>query len=102
MAAEIHVEDVGTALRVLVLDEAKKPVDVSAAVRLEYTLVSPARRRFVRTAVLFTDGRDGMIQYVTQAGDLDVPGTWKLQVRVEVGTWSGSSNVVVFPVVGNI
>lgn len=78
---EIHVGNIGTALRLLVQDEAGV-VDISSAVTLEITLWKPDTTTSVKTAVLVTDGTDGLMEYVTQAADLDQAGVWKIQGKV--------------------
>jgi hypothetical protein len=102
MAAEIHVGDAGTAIRVHLVDQDKKDFDVSGASLLQLTLLSPAKRRLVVLALPATDGKDGRVQYVLADGDLDTAGTWKLQAQVRIGSGSWNSNVVPLPVVSNL
>lgn len=102
MPAEIHVGDVGTAIRLHLVDQSGKDLDVSGASAIEVTFVSPANRRFVAVAAPATTGLDGRVQYVTASSDLDVAGNWRLQVKVTIGSGRWSSNVIRFQVVANI
>ena len=49
-------------------------------------------------AELATDGTDGLIQYVLQPGDLDTPGLYEVQGRVEVGASRWSTPPELIPV----
>jgi hypothetical protein len=102
MPAEIHVDDVGTAIRLHLVDQDGRDLNVSGASAIEVVLVSPASKRLAVQGSLSSTGLDGRIQYVTAAGDLDVAGTWRLQARVTLGSAHWSSNVVRFQVTGNI
>lgn len=100
--AKIHVGDVGTELVGLVVDQDEAPLDVSGATELVLYLVPPAGSglpTLEKTAVFDTDGTDGLIKYVTQAGDLSVKGTWRIQgYAAGVGGWSGSTREDTFEV----
>jgi hypothetical protein len=99
---EIHVGDVGTALRLHLVDEEARDVDVSGASLIEFVFVSPARRRFTRAALPSTTGLDGRVQYVLAEGDLDAAGSWRLQARVAIGPGQWYSGVVTVPVAPNL
>lgn len=104
MAAEFHVGDIGTALRCTVRDENNAVVDLSTATVLQIKLLKPDREEVIHTGALYTDGTDGILQYVTtSADDLDQVGIWKLQGIV---TFSASdthkSNIKSFLVEPNI
>lgn len=88
--AQIHVGDTGTALVVRVTDESGAPVNIAAAAALVVFLTAPSGAVLTRTAALDTDGLDGRMTYITQAGDLSAKGTWEIQARVTLGgaTWS--------------
>jgi hypothetical protein len=100
--SEIHVEDIGTAVRLTLLDEKSLPLDVSSAIALDFTFLTPSKRRFTVPAALVTDGKDGAVEYVVQEGDLDVAGPWRLQARVTLVDARWSSNIVNFQVVANL
>lgn len=94
--AEIHVNDVGTALVVTIPDETGSPVDVSTGTNLKMYLTKPDGTVLTKTAVLDSDGTDGKIKYVTVAGDLSVKGTWKIQAAVTLGSASWSTRQAPF------
>lgn len=102
MVAEIHVGDAGTAIRLHLIDQDGKNVDVSAASVIEITFLSPASRRLVVAAAPVTDGKDGRVQYVPAEEDFDVAGSWRLQARTVIGTGRWRSNVIRFPVASNL
>lgn len=80
MAAEFHVGDIGTALRCTVRDESGAVVPLQTATSIQIKLLKPDRESVILTASYYTDGSDGIIQYVTSsADDLDQVGIWKLQ-----------------------
>jgi hypothetical protein len=87
----IHVGDIGTVIRVLIPDETGAGVPLQAATGLTVILISPFGVIKERAAQLNTDGSDFKIKYATQAGDIDVPGTWEAKGRVTIGgsTWTG-------------
>lgn len=78
----IQEDNIGTSLRMLVQDE-DGLVDISSATLIQIILQKPDETSVTKTAVLVTDGTDGLMQYVTISGDLDQPGTWKIQGRVQ-------------------
>lgn len=78
MAADIHVNDVGTAMELDVLDQNNAVVNISSA-GLQMSFLRPDGSTFTKNATFVTDGTDGKMHYVTQAGDLNIPGNWKMQ-----------------------
>lgn len=78
---EIHQGDVGTTFLAEVEDEGRS-VDVSHAGIL-IVFQKPDSSLVVRPGEFVTDGVDGQVRYVTQGGDLDQSGEWRLQVRLE-------------------
>jgi hypothetical protein len=102
VAVEIHVGDVGTAIRLHLLREDKTAMDVSTATLLEFTVASPNNRRKVWAAHAVTTGVDGQVQYIVGPGDLDVAGSWKIQAHVIVGGGEWRSDIIRFSVIGNL
>jgi len=88
----IRVGAVGIPLKVHVVDKdgADVPIDGTSA---KYILLTSAKGVTVqKTAEFVTDGTDGWMKYVTEAGDIgadrtdnDAAGTWKIQGYV---TWA--------------
>ena len=70
-------------------------IDVSTA-----TVRNIIVRKHNGTKVTWGAVADGTtaIKYVTSAGDLDVPGTWKLQAYVEMPGWKGLGEVATLTV----
>jgi hypothetical protein len=78
---EIHQEDVGTTFLAEVADEGRS-VDVSQA-GISFVFQKPDSSSVVHPGEFITDGVDGQVRYVTQGGDLDQSGEWKMQLCVE-------------------
>jgi len=81
----VHVGTIGFDLIVQFLDCATlAPLDLLAAgiTVSEILLRDPNGVKASHAASFLTDGTDGKIHYVTVAGDLDVPGPWRLQGKV--------------------
>jgi hypothetical protein len=102
---EIRVGDVGTVIRVTVKDVdatgSSSILDVSGDT-VKIILGKPDGSSLERVASFVTDGTDGLVQYVTQAGEIDMQGTWSLQVQVSNLTGSWKSSVGNFKVYSNI
>ena len=79
MAEEIHVADVGTSFRAAIKDEDGAVLDLSTSTSLLMWFRRPDLTTFEKEASLFTDGTDGVIEYVIADGDLDQAGKWKAQ-----------------------
>ncbi len=100
--ARLHLGDTGTELVVAVTDQDGEAVDISGASALTIYLTKPDGTVLPKTATLDTDGEDGLMVYVTIAGDLSVKGTWKIQGYVTgAGGWSGSTREAAFEVFGS-
>lgn len=93
--AEIHVEDIGTELRVQVFDETNSTVDLTSASSLELRAKKPDGTVVDWTATGGSTAdptktaRLGWLHYLTLADDLDQDGHWKLQPKITIGsgTW---------------
>ncbi len=100
---EIHLGNIGTVFRFEILNQDDVIVDLSSASTIEIRFRKPDRLTvLVRTASLVTDGTDGQIQYVTVAGDLDVPGPWTRQARVVIPAGEFWTETINFDVKDNI
>lgn len=108
MAAEIHVGDVGTSFRATFRDEADAVIDISAATELKMWFEKPAATEgedpetVEFDATLVADGADGVAEYVTDEGDLDRPGNWRVQGVVTLGAAKVHSNITKFKVFANL
>jgi hypothetical protein len=99
---EVHLNDVGTIFRMTLVDSDGAAVDLSSSTQKQLIFQKPSGATLTKTAVFYTDGTDGKIQYTTQSGDLDELGEWKWQAYIvnPVGSWR--SNIDKFRVYGNI
>jgi hypothetical protein len=102
MSAEIHVGDVGTAFEATIKNEAGQIVTLPTSGATLQMVFKNRLARFVKPAVLATDGSDGKIRYVTQPSDLNVAGAWQVQGLVAIPGGSWSSDIHHFDVKGNI
>jgi hypothetical protein len=100
-AGEIHVGDIGVAIRVKLYDEKGGVLDVSTAT-IQLKLQPPSSPAFVVQATYVNDGKDGLIQYITQAGDLNKQGFWRLQTIVNFPSGSLHSDITSFEVYPNL
>jgi hypothetical protein len=85
-ANEIFVGDVGTELR---FDIGVESADVQVA---KIKVVKPDKSTVEWDAVVGPG--DTEVSYTIQEGDLDISGTWKLQVYVELPGWKGHGSIV--------
>lgn len=103
MACEIHLDDVGTIFRVTIVDCDDVFIDISTASVKQLVFKKPDGTSVTQTAVFFTDGTDGILDYVTVSGDLDLVGEgWKIQGKVTLATGNWSSDIGTFPVYDNL
>lgn len=79
MPAQIQKGNIGTAFRIEIKDQDDVVVDVSAATTIQIIFKKPGGDILTKTASFVTNGTDGMIQYVSQSGDLDTVGLWRHQ-----------------------
>jgi len=98
---EIHLNDIGTVFRVTLYD-CDNAVDLSTASVKQFVFKKPDESVVTKDAVFLTDGTDGVVQYVTIASDLDLPGKWKIQARVTLPTGVWSSDIDTFKVYANL
>ena len=82
MSSEIHVNDVGTQFLVTVVDADENPMNISTAITKEVIFKKPSGALVTHPATFYNDGSDGKIYYVSQDGDLDEIGAWKIQCHV--------------------
>lgn len=90
----IHNGDIGTIIEATVKDGASS-VDVSGATSVKFSVNPPRSAVKSFTAGFTSSGTDGKVRYTTVTGDIDVPGTWWIQVLV---TFSASKILRSVPV----
>ena len=98
---EIHKNDIGTILRVTIYD-GSTIVDISTATTKTIYLRKPNGVILTKTAVFYTDGSDGIIQYIVQSTDLDQDGTWGIQAYIVLSDGSWRTDMSTFIVYRNI
>lgn len=73
--------DFGTILQTTV-EEDNASVDVSGASEVKFSAHPPGGTVKSFTAGFTSDGTDGKVRYTTLDGDINVPGTWRIQVLI--------------------
>lgn len=99
---EMQLLEEGVAIVLPVVDETGAVVDISAASSLTIYLKGPDKIVDTYTAVLTTDGTDGLMQYVTATGDIDQTGIWEAQGEVVLSGFTHPTVVSKFKVLRNI
>jgi len=99
-ANEIHLNDVGTEFKLTIAD-AGSVVDVSSATTT-VNFRRPDGTCFSKTADKVDGGSGGIVRYITESGDLNTTGTWKLQAFVDFGATEFYSDIHSFRVHKNI
>jgi hypothetical protein len=84
----IQKGDVGTKIRVTIFDDGEA-VDLSGVTTKEIILRRPDTTTATRAADFVTDGTDGKIEIVSQAGDFDIVGIYSIQAHIvnSAGDW---------------
>lgn len=98
----LRVGDVGATLRLTFLDQDGTPINLAAASTKQIKLRSPAGVAKTKTATLAGDGTDGVVQYLTVAGDIDEAGVWRIQGYAVTSAWTGHTSVSTFEVEDNL
>ena len=103
--ADLQVGNVGTSIQVTIKDQSGIVVNLSTSTTRKLFLRKPEPASgtvLIKAASLVGGGTGGIMEYVTVAGDLDVPGAWGLQAKYinSVGTYY--TNVVPLPVLPNL
>lgn len=91
--AEVYLGDIGTEI---VIDCG---IDLTQSTAVTIVALRPDGTKVDWSSAVY---QSTFVRYVTQAGDLSIPGLWQLQPKIESPTWSGSGSVVemtVMPVI---
>lgn len=85
---EIRVGDIGTIFEVTIKDDGVV-VDISSASVKDLIFRAPDAAAVSKPADFKTNGSDGIIQYATTAGFLNIDGNWRIQalITLAAGTW---------------
>ncbi len=98
---EIHLNDLGTALRILVKD-GTATVDISGASTKNIILKKPSGVVMTKTADFTTDGTDGKLEYITATADINEWGPWKIQANIITASTNFKSDIGEFTVYVNL
>jgi hypothetical protein len=101
-SGEIHVNDIGTAFRIVVRDEDNRVVDLGPSTTRTMLFQKPSGDVLKKPASLTGSGSDGRMQYVSASGDLSEPGKWKYQGHVVFPSGSWYTDVIPFRVYPNL
>lgn len=91
-------DDIGTSFRLTIRNQVTNAIiNLSTMSSATFTFEKPDNSTIERTADLYTDGTDGILEYITIAGDLDQAGRWRVQPTYSMGggTWTGSPETFV-------
>lgn len=98
----VHMNDIGTQFIAQVVDQDNNIVDISTASQLQMIFKKPSGIKVAQSGVLYTNGTDGKMEYITQANDLNEHGLWKLQGYVVNPSGAWYSDQFTFPVARNL
>lgn len=102
MASEIHVNDYGTIFRATFKDQDNAVVNISGATNKYFLFEKPDCTDVTKTASLYSDGTDGIIEYTVESGLFNIPGIWQVQGYVTYPNGSWYSDIVEFRVRDNL
>jgi hypothetical protein len=100
--AQIMVNDIGTIFQITVKDEDCGIVDLSTASTKQIIFRKPDGTLLTKSASFVNSGDDGKIKWVSVSGDLDLPGMYRVQAYIVIGSTQFRTNVGEFKVFNNI
>ena len=88
-----HVGDIGTSIRMTIKDQDENIINLNGNTSLQLVIKRPNGTILTKTATLFTDGTDGIMEYQTISGDFNESGSYLFQGYVVFpnGQWYTSS-----------
>ena len=102
---ELHLGDYGTEL-LFPITECKEINGIKTKVAVDIRTADPIEIRFKKedetvlpvVGTIYTggelgDGRDGIIEYITQVGDIDVLGKWQVQATLTFPSGEFNTNI---------
>jgi hypothetical protein len=100
---EIHVDDIGTKIRVTIVEGVTNPVavDITGYTSIDFIFEKPDKTQITRTASV-ESAANGIVFYTTISGDLDQPGRWRMQLDMTLPAWDGKSDLGEFLVYENL
>jgi len=98
-----QVDDIGVVLLIQMLKQSDgTPLDISTASDLKIIYSWPDGTRFTKDALIYTDGLDGKLYYITEDGDLPLAGFYSIQGKVTVDSGVLYGEVNQFNVLDNV
>lgn len=97
VTADLHLNDVGTQI-LITIKEGNVAVDLSTATVKQFDFKKKDGTTVVKDADFYTDGTDGILEYITLDGDIDQVGKWSVQPYLELPNWQGHTQKVDFRV----
>ena len=91
-ANEIHYGDIGTAIKCTFKDNITV-VDISSSTIAQLIFTKPDGSSVTKDGSFFTDGSDGVLQFVTTSGFLDQVGMWQIEGYIEMGGGKWRSDI---------
>lgn len=98
---KLKVDDVNVRL-ICEIQEDDVVLDVSTASSKTIIIKKPDDTKLTNTATFLIDGADGLIYCDTVAGDLDIPGLYRVQAIVIIGSGTYHSEIKSFLVECNL
>jgi hypothetical protein len=100
---ELHVADSGAAIKATI-KENNVAVDISTALTTKRIIFKKPNSgiKLEKDATFFTDGTDGILQYLVESGVLDEAGTWRIQGFVVLDNGDFYSDIKTFKVHPNL
>jgi hypothetical protein len=102
-ANEVHVDDYGTIFRFTIYNRGRV-VDFSnpEATTKDFIFTDPDGVSTTKAGTFYTDGSDGIVQYVTISGLINKVGDWQVQVHIESTDGSWKTDIHDFTVYSNL
>jgi hypothetical protein len=97
VTADLHLNDIGTQI-LITIKEGNVAVDLSTAITMQFDFKRKDGTTFTVDADHYTDGTDGILEYITEAGDISQVGKWSVQPYLELPNWEGHTQKVDFRV----
>ncbi len=99
----LQMHSVGTLLKISITNQDGEAENLSTATSIKFSFLKPDKTTVSQNGEFFTDGTDGIVQYIVDDEDfLDKKGKWKLQVYVVLSNGNFYSSKTEFEVDDNI
>lgn len=100
---ELQLYDIGTKFLVTVKDQDEQVYSLSG-LTVEFWFCKPDKSINIKTPTLVGGGIDGEVYYITESGDINTPGLWRLQLKVNNDDYSKDfhTDISTFRVRGNV